>query len=148
MKINFTKEQFERLMKLVYLGNWMANAHRTDDIIKKYEELEHYIFSFAKDFGLEKYVDDEEAKDGKFYPTRYFEEETDVNKLHDEYDNDTFWDEIVDRLARRDFIRKYGIKAIQKMSLEQRIEKEYEFEKEYEKEIDKHGIERLEIKKD
>ena len=38
MKINFTKKQYEDLVKLVYLGTWMINAHRTDDIVEKYEE--------------------------------------------------------------------------------------------------------------
>ena len=35
MEIKFTKEQYENLMKLVYLGNWMINAIRTDDKSKK-----------------------------------------------------------------------------------------------------------------
>lgn len=37
--IEFTKERFEALLKLVYLGNWMANAHR-DEPIAEYERLE------------------------------------------------------------------------------------------------------------
>ena len=31
MQIEFDKKQYEILLKLVYLGNWMANAHRTED---------------------------------------------------------------------------------------------------------------------
>ena len=54
MKINFTKKQFENLLKLVYLGEWMANAHKTDDIIEKYREMLFYVFSFAEEFGFEK----------------------------------------------------------------------------------------------
>ncbi|MFC1612955.1 hypothetical protein ACFL23_01350 [Patescibacteria group bacterium] len=145
MKINFTKKQFENLLKLVYLGAWMANAHRTDDRIKKYDNLEHYIFSFAKEFGFEEYVDNEAVGDGEFYPTRVFEEDTDVHQLHDEYDDETFWDEIIDRMAHRDFIRKYGIDKIQKMGREERWEKLGEFEDKYADEIDKNGIDRLEI---
>ncbi len=145
MKINFTKKQFENLLKLVYLGNWVVNAHRTDDTIKKYEDLEHYVFSFAKAFGFEEYADAEKVGNGEFYPTRVFEEETDINKLHDEYDSDTFWDEIVDRLAERDFIRKYGVDKIQKMSRDERFEKICECEEKYADEIEKNGIERLGI---
>ena len=48
MEIKFTKEQYENLMKLVYLGNWMINAIRTDDRVKKYDELKHYIFFFRQ----------------------------------------------------------------------------------------------------
>ena len=28
MKIHITKKQYESLAKIVYLGNWMANANR------------------------------------------------------------------------------------------------------------------------
>jgi len=146
MKIKFSKEQFENLMKLVYLGNWMANAHRTDDRIEKYEDLENYVFSFAKDFGLKKYVDDEAVGDGKFYPTKFFEEETDINKLHDEYDDDTFWSELPERLGERDFFMKYSKEDWEKMTQEERFLKRQECEIKWEEELEENGIERLEVK--
>lgn len=40
MEISLTKEQYEDLIKIVYLGTWMVNAFRTDDRIEKYEEFE------------------------------------------------------------------------------------------------------------
>jgi hypothetical protein len=46
--------------------------------------MENYIFYFAKKFGLDEWVDDEKAAEGKFFPTRFFEKETDVRKLIDE----------------------------------------------------------------
>ena len=146
MKIEFTKEQYENLMKLVYLGEWMANAHRTDDRIEKYDELQRYVFSFAKDFGLEKHVDDEEIGDGNFYPTRFFEEETDVDKLHEEYDEDTFWTELPERLGERDFFKKYSKKDWEKMTREERFLKIQECVIKWEEELEKYGIERLDIK--
>ena len=146
MKINFTKKQFEDLMKIVYLGNWMANAHRTDDRIEKYNEIQDYIFSFAKDFGFEEYSDDDAVGDGKFYPTRTFEEDADINKLHDEYDEETFWDEIIDRLGHRDSIKKYGVDKIKKMSREERFDKLCKCEEKYAEEVEENGVERLEIK--
>ncbi len=147
MKIEFTKEQFENLMKLVYLGNWMANAHRMDDRIEKYEDLESYIFSFAKDFGLEKYADDEKVGDGKFYPTMSFVEETDVHDLHHEYDDDTFWNELPDRLGERDFFEKYSKEERGKMTQEEHFLKMQECIIAWEDELEEYGIERLEVKK-
>jgi len=151
IEIGFTKKQFEILLKLVYLGNWMANANRVgtpnDPMKKEYEEIERYIFSFAKKFGLDEYVDDEDAEKGEFYPARKFEEETDVYELHNEYDEVTFWDELVERLGDRDFFRHYSKKEIRKMEREERFEKIYEFIDKWAEEINKYGIERLEIKK-
>ncbi len=145
MKINFSKKQFENLIKLVYLGNWMINAIRVgDEKIKKYDEIEQYIYSFAKDFGLEKYIEFSK-KYNKFFPARELEEGTDVEQYREEYDNETFWEDLIDRLTRRDFIKKYGEETVKKMSLEERIEKEYPFEEKYRNEFEKNGIENLKV---
>lgn len=146
MKINFTKKQYEDLVKLVYLGTWMVNAHRTDDRVEKYEELEQYILSFYKDFGMENFIlFDEELK--RFFPTKEFEEETDVEQYIDEYNNDIFCEELIDRLARRDFIRAYGEENLLKMTWEERFEKEQPFIDKYDEEFEKNGIENLDIKR-
>ena len=147
MKIEFTKEQFESLLKSVYLGNWVANAHRTDDMIKEYEEIEDYIFSHAKEFGFDEYVDDEKADEGKFFPTRIFEEETDIQKLIEEYDEETFWDEVIDRLASRDLFRQYSRVELEKMDGNERMEKLGILEEKWAEEINESGIERLEVSK-
>ena len=148
MKIRFTKEQYENLIKLVYLGNWMINAIRSgakgDEIIQKYEDIEQYIYSFAKDFGLEEHIEfDEEFN--KFFPTRNFEENSGVDQYRDEYEDEFFWDELIDRFARRDFIKEYGRKVIEKMDFKERIEKEHPFIEKYAEEFQEHGIDRLKI---
>lgn len=145
--LNLNKKQFERLMKVVYLGNWLINANR-DHPIKEYEAIEDLIFSLAGKFGLEKYVVHEPGDGSRYYPSRIFEEETDVDDFHEEYDEQTFWDELGDRLVHRDFVRKYGIKAIQNMTREERWTKLAEFEEYWANEINNHGIERLEIMRD
>ena len=51
--IGLTRKQFKALLKVVYLGNWVANAYRTEDMQKEYERIEDYIFSLAPQFGKE-----------------------------------------------------------------------------------------------
>ena len=145
MKINFTKKQFEVLLKLVYMGNWVANAHRTgredDKRIEKYEEMQKYLLSFVKEFGLEKYVD---IDNEEMYPSIELEED-ETDELIDEYDNETFWEELIDRFARRDFVREYGEEEISKMDTMERIKKDHPFLEKYQDEIYNYGIDRLEI---
>ena len=140
------------MLKLVYLGNWLANAQRDgspeNPQKEEYEKLEDYIFSFAKQFGLDEWVDDENATEGNFFPTREFEEGTDVQELIEEYDEETFWDELIDRLGDRDFYRQYSKDEILKMTQKERFEKLYEFIDKWTDEINENGIERLGIKKD
>jgi len=150
MKIKFTKEQYENLLKLVYLGNWMINAIRSgakgDEQIEKYNELEQYIFSFAKDAGLERYIEFNERYD-KFFPTRDFEEDKEIEQYLEDYNDEIFWDELADRLGTRDFIRQYGMEMIEKMDSEERFLKQQEFIIKYEEEFEKNGIENLELLK-
>ena len=145
MEIKFTKEQYENLLKLAYLGNWMINAIRTDDKIEKYDDIAHYIYSFAKDVGLEKYIE-YDTEMNQFFPTMQFEEDTDIHQYIDDYEAENFWSELIDRLARRDLIKEYGEDAVRKMSFEVILEKEQPFIEKYEREFEEFGIERLEVK--
>jgi hypothetical protein len=144
MEIKFTKEQYEDLVKVVYLGSWMIHSFRTDDEIKKFEDLEQHILSYFKDFGLQRYIEYDSSLD-KFFSTRELEE-GEVDQYIDDYNDYNFWDELIYRLARRDFIKKYGESKIKEMSIEERFEKEYPLIEKYESEVDNYGIERLEIK--
>lgn len=143
MNLKLTKKQYKNLLKLVYLGNWLINAIRLeDDRIKKYDEIEEYIYSFAKKAGLEKYIEFDK-KFNKFFPTREFSDG--MYQYIEEYDDDAFWEELIDRLARCDFVKKYGQKTIRKMDLKELIEKEQPFLDKYAKEFAKHGLKNLEI---
>jgi hypothetical protein len=143
--IEFNRDQYFILMKAVYLGNWMVNAHRTDDTKEEYEAIEEKIFSFAPKFGLDKFVDHENTD--HYYPTRYFEEETDVHDLHDEYDEETVWDELANWLGERDFFARYSKAEVMAMSREEFFAKKSKFVDVYEEEFHKHGLDRIRIEK-
>ncbi len=52
MQVMYTPEQYEALMKLVYLGNWMVNGIKTsDERTKKFDAIEQRIFQDAEDAG-------------------------------------------------------------------------------------------------
>ena len=147
--IEFSKEQFLTLMKIVYLGNWMTNANRDgshkDPVVKEYEKMEDYIFSLAPQFGFDKYLDHKPKDGDRYFPTGLFEDETGVNELHDEYDENIFWDELPDRLGDRDFYKKYSKKDWEKMTRDERFLKMQECIEKWEKELEKNGIERIGI---
>jgi hypothetical protein len=143
MKINLTKKQYESLAKAVYLGNWIANAHRTgaknDPTMKEYEDIYDYIFSLAEEFGLPEdfEYDVEFGKNGDF--------DGEVSRLHEEYDAESFWDELCDRLGERDFHRKYTKEQIMKMTKDERFIKLQECVMVWEEECENHGVDRLEV---
>jgi len=145
--ISLSKKQFEALMKVVYLGNWMANAYRTEDMKKDYEGIEDFIFSLAPSFGLDQYMDHEETDGNRYYPTRSFEEDTDVHVMHEAYDEESMWDKLADGLGERDFFEKYTQEEIKHMSRGERFAKLTECILIYEIEFEKYGLRRIRIQK-
>ena len=103
MKINFTKREYRLLLDIVYLGQWMLEAHKLGEENEddEYEMLVQKIYSFGKEMGCDDLIIPEK-KLNKFYPSRIYEEESGIHDIIDQYNDDTFWDELVNRLAERD----------------------------------------------
>ncbi len=145
IKMEFSEEQFKTLLKLTYLGNWMVNSFQTDDIEDDCDDLESYILSFADEAGLEHYVDTENGNQ-RSYPSSVLEDE--LNVYIDRYNNDTFWDELIERLAWRDFEKRYREEEIKKMTRTERLQNINPFIKKYSDEFSELGIENIILKQD
>lgn len=141
--LEIAEDQYDVLLKLVYLGKWMYNSHKTKPD-KEVDEIEQMIFSLASKFSLSELIQyDNKAK--LFLPTRTLEDQ--IHFLVDDYEDFVFWDELVHRFARRDFEEKYGEEIISKMDIRQRLKHEQVFIDKYGKEFEKNGIENLGLKK-
>ena len=145
MKIDLTKSQYETLLKVVYLGNWVA-ASVTEEAAKEFEDFEQYVLSLARDFELQEYVGFDEEENA-WYPTEEFEEKTGVVDTIGDYNMHTVWEEMVLSLARRDLVAEYGEEKVQAMSEEEMMEKEYPLVVKYEEEFRENGFENLTIPK-
>jgi hypothetical protein len=143
MKINFTKEQYETLIKIVYMGNGMVNTADESEN-NKFTALEEYIFSFAKNFGLEHLVEYGETEK-TYYPSEKLEEDEEIIEYIQNYDDNIFWEKLTFNLARRDMENKYGRETVDKMSEEESFIKGQSFAQKYEKEFSKNGLKNLKI---
>lgn len=141
-KIELTSEQYRNLLKLVYLGHWMANSHR-DVPIPELEEIENVVYSFASQFGCEELVDSE-SQTGQYFPSVDLEEEMD--SFLEEYDDYTFWDELSWRLADRDFETRYDPARAIVMTNEEILREKDIFVQKYVKEFNAHGIDHVTVK--
>jgi hypothetical protein len=61
----------------------------------------------------------------------------------DEYKNDAFWDELEYRLADRDLVTRYGEKAVDGMSPDERQDEERKLVDQYYEEFQKNGLKNL-----
>jgi hypothetical protein len=142
MELKLTKSQYETLLRLVYLGNAVANDYRADDIDTETDALESYVFGKAREAGLGKFAEFDEAE-GRTFPTQAAEEAW--NPDLDDYRNDVFWDELEYRLADRDLALRYGEGYDRTMDMAEIERLEGEIVDKYYQEFAKNGVKNLMI---
>lgn len=134
MRIDLSKEQYLKLVRLVLAGNWLVNSHRTgEEIIEEYEKIEQHILSFYRRYDAEDTITfDEEYS--RYYPTKELEAE--IMELSDDYDEKNFWDGLVSRMAKKEAMKKYSDPTVEQI---------WNLEDKYSDEFEENGLKRLKI---
>jgi hypothetical protein len=141
MTLEFTQKQYETLLKLAYMGDWMINGIRTEDErIAEYADLAQRIYALADGARCGSFVEFDK-KLGQYVPTAKLDEDRDVSGYREQYDNEIFWDELIDKLSLRDFMALQGLPREGAESAQARSA----IIKKYVEEFENHGIERLTI---
>ncbi|MFH1189006.1 MAG: hypothetical protein V1652_04165 [bacterium] len=148
MQIDLTKEQYECLVKALETGSSVYGVLGdcvSDDYKKESDEMEQlqkYFLSFASDFSMG-------------YITEQFDEELIMSDEYSEqlqeamndYDDATFWHELMVRLGQRDLERTATEEEKQEMTKNDDLylDRLNDVYQKLEEEFEDHGIERLEI---
>lgn len=144
MKIEFSKTQYKTLLLLTYLGDWVINAHKFDIPDDDVKELLQKIYRHHEECGEMDLVDKDE-NDGTYWTTRDLDDL--AQPYIEEYDDESFWDELGYRLAERDFFDEYGEDGANKMTKEERIANIEDRKDYYYDEFERNGLENLNINK-
>lgn len=151
MEMDLSLEQYETLLKLVYMGDWVISTlqakDRADDDPDndtRFAEVVRHVFSYAEKAGLGNIVQIDQ-NNGEPYLTREFEEESGLVDILEDYEDEVFWQALIERLAHRDFLRHFGESAISAMAIEERIEKETPFHDKWANEFHENGIESIKV---
>lgn len=103
MKIAFSPKEFTRLLQLAHLGMHVVAGRRPPEEnadLRRFEEIEQRLFELATPFGCADLVT--VGSDGRLAPSDKLTQDEKLAKILSESDNDTFWHELVARLADRD----------------------------------------------
>ncbi|SDJ89798.1 hypothetical protein [Sediminibacillus albus] len=141
VKLELSQGEYQKLIEMAYLGNWLVNAHRNEEI-KEYSDLEKKIFSNYKEAGMEDEVNHYPDLDDMYEFENSYEE-----KLHTyikDYEDYNFWEELTYRLANRDLLRELGpVGKLQNKDIERRLE----LAEKYEDEFVKNGLKNVKVGK-
>lgn len=139
IRVEFDRENFRRLLLLALLGEEVYE--RVGEARGTYEEgggaVTGELLRLAHEAGMR----ESSPHEDHFDPAPHFDDE--LREIMDDYDDDAFWDELEERLGRRDFERESS--GAEKKGDDKEMEAFREY---YADEFETFGIDRLEINKD
>ena len=147
MKIDITKKEYRALLDVFHLADWVLHAYKTEEgpETEEFRNLEQKFLALAKEMGFEHFVEyDADMK--KYFPTHEYEETSSVMDVIVDYDNESFWDELTERLAYRDLILQEGKDKVLGMDFEERFAKTEVLREKYSDEFYRNGLNRVVIK--
>lgn len=145
MNVFITKKEYRLLLDMLYLSDWMMNAHAADDQEqhKEHQALRRKLLAYYKEMEAQDLIEYSEELD-EYCELAPYEE-----SLHDHYigpyNTETFWEELLERLAERDVVKAVGVEAYQSMSDLECASKLEEIREVYADEFEQHGIDRIKI---
>ncbi len=143
--LELTDKDYERLLTLVHLGDWLINSYRLPgpEMKEEYRELLSKVCSQADLFHRAKLVSKD--SDGTYDVNSDFEMREDHMDFIDEYNERNFWDELTEHLVDRDTDELYSDKEWSKLKHEQPYWIRRSLGEKYEQEFRTHDTDRLRV---
>jgi len=139
-KIAFTNDQYKTLVKLLFYGDWILSASKIeqDELSKEAETLTNYVFSKKANFALKDWFDDV-----KFGEQLTEEVTMDLLEKVFEYNEDTFWFDLIKKLALRDATNEQLNKGGSTFDHNAIENLQFKYEDKYEKAFENREIDQL-----
>jgi hypothetical protein len=139
VNLALTPQQYQKLIELAYLGEWVINAHHDTEF--QDDEAGDVLQALLAVRPQPDIGRDDET--GQYYmSTEWIERLLDTYIL--DYDDHVFWDELTERLAQRDLARARGVSP-DDINRDDDLLELRPLEERYREELEEHGIERLDI---
>ena len=141
-----TENEYRLLLDFVFMADWVINSHHADarHDAEDYDMLVQKLYSFAVDARCGELVH-ADRETNEYTPTRYYEETTRAMELLEEYDDDTFWDALISRLAERDVYEQVEQDRRDSMGIDEYWERSEPIEEAYYQEFRRHSLDRLRL---
>ena len=146
MKIDFSEEEYRRLVDVLSLAGMVLDAygHGQEDRRQGYFELEQKLLSYFEDFGCRDLLRRDVAS-GQYVRKWSKERNEAIVRIMDNYNDDCFWDEIIIRMADRDMKARLTLEGRDgsKLSQEESDKLKQDFESRHEQEFRSNGLANL-----
>ncbi len=142
MKVSFTQKEYSRLLELAHLGLWVAGARPEDPATmpERYAAVAQKVFGLAELFGCADLV--EQDVNGQHFPNEKLTGGVAQEKL-DQFADDSFWGELVGRLADRDLRAELGSTKLTEELTDDEEERLAAIEDNYWREFETKGVDHV-----
>ncbi|MFQ3543718.1 hypothetical protein Q7A53_06505 [Halobacillus rhizosphaerae] len=143
IKLTFTEEQYKKLVETIFLGSWMLNSTRLEDLDEEAEEIRELVLSRYKEANLEdKVVYQEEMEIHDL--TIDYESEL-LDQYIEEYDEFSFWDKLVEKLTEKEMVQTFGADVVSAPLTDEMLKTQLELEEKIGQELEEKGITNLHL---
>jgi hypothetical protein len=147
LNINFTQTEYRLLLDVIFIADWVLTAHDPAGGSENdpHQMLFQKLYSHAKEMGCSDLVD-EVTESNSYAPSRKYEDESGVFHWIEEYDDASFWEELIERLTERDVYARIPADQQDGLAAEEYWRRAAPYEQKYGQEFERHGLDRVVIK--
>jgi hypothetical protein len=138
MTIEISKTEYRTLLEMLYISDWVLNTFTNglEEENKNHKALKEKLLSFHEKIQAEDVL--------REFQSNEFDDYMHVNHI-EKYNQNMFWETLIDQLAYRDLAKEIGIEAFDQLDPVVKIERLEEFRENYAKEFEQHQLERIKI---
>lgn len=141
VQLELTDKQYKKLVEAVYLGTWMVNSTKME-LDEEFEEVRDLVLSKHKEAGLEDLITHQEQLGVHDLNVDY--ESQLLETYVEEYDEFSFWDKLVEKLANKEMVERFG--PTEGKMTDEMMEKRIEIEEQIGEKLEETGITELTFK--
>jgi hypothetical protein len=147
MHLRLTEQELATLIEMVSLAANVASWNQKPDADPKlsaYETVEQKLLEKGRLAGLGEIIEWDEERQ-RLAVSADYQEQSFFQECYDEFRNESFWEELVIRLADKALVRRIGRRAWERLTEEQRREKTAGIEKSLWHEFGERGVNHLAV---
>ncbi|MCA0969728.1 hypothetical protein LCM20_03855 [Halobacillus litoralis] len=141
VQLDLTDKQYKKLVEAVYLGTWVVNSTKME-LDEEFEEVRELVLSKYKEAGLDELIVHQQQLGIHDLDVDY--ESKLLDTYVEEYDEFSFWDKLVEKLADKEMAERFGPQK-GKMT-DEMMEKRMEIEEQIGEKLEETGVTELSFK--
>ena len=149
MKINFTKKEYQTLVEMLLVADWVITGHEEEEreATKPHKDLRKKVLSYHKEMGMAKAFEYSPEHD-EYFETAAYEMSGPHMRFIDEYDEQVFWVALAIKLVHRDMAVEETLSVKEPLGEKELTKKLVELIARYEEEFAENGLANIRLVRD